>query len=424
MNFVNDFQLYIFLVILLIFTTLLAGFYPSLYISRYEPVTILQGRLSIGGAGRLTKILLTTQYTFTVIAMFASIAFVQNARYQDTLDMGFNRDQIIGVTVLNDNEYQKTLASMQANPKIEEVASAKNHIGRSNYMSILKNQTVEKEANMLDVGIGYLETMNLKIVKGRSFSNKLEASDSQNSIVVNEKLVEEYDWQEPIGKRLTINDSTTLTVVGVVKNFYMYGFWAPIDPVGIRLKSLRFQDDGTNSFIVAKVDLKNIKEVYDYLEEDWNDKITNKTFSGFFQDDLLKQAKEVNNNITVMFGFLGFVAFVLSSLGLYTLVSINLIKRIKEIGVRKVLGGGLGHIVYLINKEYFLLLLISSSLGVTLGYYLIDSMIASIFRYYKPMDVYTFAIPALTIIVVSLTIASLKTLKSAQANPVESLRFE
>jgi ABC-type antimicrobial peptide transport system permease subunit len=105
-------------------------------------------------------------------------------------------------------------------------------------------------------------------------------------------------------------------------------------------------------------------------------------------------------------------------------VSINLIKRIKEIGVRKVLGGGLGHIVYLINKEYFLLLLISSSLGVTLGYYLIDSMIASIFRYYKPMDVYTFAIPALTIIVVSLTIASLKTLKSAQANPVESLRFE
>jgi putative ABC transport system permease protein len=424
MNFVNDFQLYIFLVILLIFTTLLAGFYPSLYISRYEPVTILQGRLSIGGAGRLTKILLTTQYTFTVIAMFASIAFVQNARYQDTLDMGFNRDQIIGVTVLNDNEYQKTLASMQANPKIEEVASAKNHIGRSNYMSILKNQTVEKEANMLDVGIGYLETMNLKIVKGRSFSNKLEASDSQNSIVVNEKLVEEYDWQEPIGKRLTINDSTTLTVVGVVKNFYMYGFWAPIDPAGIRLKSLRFQDDGTNSFIVAKVDVKNIKEVYDYLEEDWNDKITNKTFSGFFQDDLLKQAKEVNNNITVMFGFLGFVAFVLSSLGLYTLVSINLIKRIKEIGVRKVLGGGLGHIVYLINKEYFLLLLISSSLGVTLGYYLIDSMIASIFRYYKPMDVYTFAIPALTIIVVSLTIASLKTLKSAQANPVESLRFE
>lgn len=204
----------------------------------------------------------------------------------------------------------------------------------------------------------------------------------------------------------------------------MYGFWAPIDPVGIRLKSLRFQDDGTNSFIVAKVDVEYIKEVYDYLEEDWNDKITNKTFSGFFQDDLLKQAKEVNNNITVMFGFLGFVAFVLSSLGLYTLVSINLIKRIKKIGVRKVLGGGLGHIVYLINKEYFLLLLISSSLGVTLGYYLIDSMIASIFRYYKPMDVYTFAIPALTIIVVSLTIASLKTLKSAQANPVESLRFE
>lgn len=424
MDFTEDFQLYLFLVLLLIFTTVLAGFYPSLYISKYQPVNILRGSLSIGGTSRLTKILLATQYTFTVIAIFASVAFIQNARYQETLDMGYNRDQIIGISLLNETQYQKIHASMLANPDIEQIASAKNHIGRGDYGQTLKNQDIELESDMLDVGIGYLETMGLDIVEGRFFSKDLEASDSKNSIIVNEKLVEAFDWKEPIGQRVSINDSTTLTVVGVVKNFYMYGFWAPIEPVGIRLKSLKFEDDGTYSFMVAKTNVNNVKQVYDYLEQEWNSKIPNKTFSGFYQDDLLREAKEVNNNILLIFGFLGTVAFVLSCLGLFTLVSINLIKRTKEIGVRKVLGGSLGHIVYLISRGYFVLLFISSLLGVTLGYYLIDALIASIFNNYKPMDVFTFGIPAVTIIVVSLTIAGLRTLKSATANPVKSLRYE
>ncbi|MEP3387005.1 MAG: FtsX-like permease family protein [Reichenbachiella sp.] len=424
MKFIEDYQLYLFLIGLLIFTTLLAGFYPALYVSKYEPVSILRGSLSIGGSGRLTKFLLACQYTFTVIAIFASVAFVQNAKYQDTLDMGFNVDQVIGVSILNDNEYQKALSSMMANPDILSVASAKNNIGFGNYGLTIKNQDVDVNVDMLDVGIGYLETMDLEIVEGRSFLKDLEASDSDGSIVVNEKLVEAFDWADPIGQRLAINDSTTLTVVGVVKNFYKNGFWGPIEPVGFRLRSLVFSDDTSQSYLVAKVDINKVTEVYDYLEQEWNSKITTKVFSGFYQDRILQQAKEVNNNITTIFTFLGIVAFILSSLGLFTLVSINLIKRIKEIGVRKVLGGELSHIVYLINKDYFLLLLISSCLGVTLGYFMIDGLIASIFTYYKNMDIITFATPIATIVFISLTIASLRTLKFAQVNPVTALRYE
>jgi putative ABC transport system permease protein len=424
MNFARDYGLYLFLIGLLIFTTLLAGLYPSLYISKYEPVSILRGSLSIGGSGKLTKFLLGAQYTFTVIAIFASIAFIQNAQYQETLDMGYDREQVIGISLLNDNQYQKTKASMLANPNITHIASARNHIGRGNYGATLKNQDQEMNTDMLDVGIDYLEAMGLEIVQGRSFSRDLEASDSQSSIIVNEKLVEEFDWVDPIGQRVSINDTTTLTVIGVVKNFYMYGFWAPIEGVGIRLSSLRFEDNGNYSFIVARTNLENVKEVYDYLEQDWNDNIPNKTFAGFFQDDLLRGARETNDNIVKIFGFLGIVAFVLSCLGLFTMVSINLIRRIKEIGVRKVLGGGIGHIIYLINRQYFVLLLISSVLGVTMGYYLIDSLISSIFTHYKPMDAITFLIPTITIIGVSLSIASLKTLKTAQVNPVNALRYE
>ncbi|MFY0652254.1 MAG: ABC transporter permease [Cyclobacteriaceae bacterium] len=423
-SFTADYGLYVFLTALLIFTTLLAGLYPSIYISRYKPVSILRGRLSIGGTGRLTKVFLAIQYTFTVMAIFASVAFIQNAHYQNTIDLGFNRDQTIGISILNNTQYEKVHAAMLANPDIVQFASAKNHIGRGNYILDLKNQDQEKRVSMLNVGIGYPETMDLKILQGRSFSKETEASDSQSSILVNEKLVEEFNWTDPIGQRVAINDSTTLTVIGVVQNFYMYGFWAPVDPVGIRLNKLKFEDDGTQSFIVAKTSATNVQSVYDYLEGEWNDQIPNKTFSGFYQDDLLKEAKTTNSNILTIFGFLGTVAFVLSALGLFTLVSINLIKKTKEIGVRKVLGGSLGHIVYLISRGYIWLLLISSLVGVTLGYYLIDGLIASIFKNYKDMDVWTFVIPCVAIISVSLTIAVLRTLKSAIRNPVLSLRYE
>jgi putative ABC transport system permease protein len=138
----------------------------------------------------------------------------------------------------------------------------------------------------------------------------------------------------------------------------------------------------------------------------------------------LRAAIEVNQNILTIFSFLGVIAFILSSLGLFTLVSINLIKKKKEIGVRKVLGGEISHIVFLISKGYFPLLFISSAVGVTAEYFLVDWLIASIFNNYKDMDVITFIVPIITIILISLTIAGLHTLRAATINPVNALRYE
>lgn len=424
MNFSEDIMLYVFFALLLVFTTIVAGLYPSLYISKYRPVSILRGTVSIKGTSTLTKILLGTQYAFTAIAIFASVAFIQNARYQETLDLGYDQDQVIGISLLNETQYQKVKTSMEAHPGITAFASAKNHIGRGNYGQTLKQEGLEVDANMMDVGIRYIETMGLEISAGRSFDPKLEASDSKSSIVVNEKLVEAFGWDDPIGKRVTVNDTVSLSVVGVVENFYLYGFWAPLEPLAFRLKSLRFEDDGTYSFIVARTNVSNVTEVYQYLESEWNDQIPNKTFAGFYQDELLSEAKKTNSNIVLIFSFLGSVAFVLSCLGLFTMVSINLVKRTKEIGVRKVLGGSMQHLVFLITRSYFLLLFISTVMGITAGYYLIDGLIASIFTNYKSFDPTTFAIPFLSIVGISLLIAGLRTFQSANANPVNSLRYE
>jgi len=419
MNFTENIGMYLFLFSLLIFTAILAGGYPSIYVSRYEPVKILRGTLEIGGASRLSKILLGLQFTITVMALFASIAFIQNATYQNELDMGFDRDQIIGVPLENNTEYQKMLASFQSNPAFKSIAGTGQHIGSWNYSRTLKSQDTELEVGMMNFGPNYVETLGLTILEGRSFKKELEKSDIKNSILVNERLVEEFGWKDPIGQRLSISDSVHLSVVGVMKNFYMAGFWEEIDPMAMRL-------DSTENFnyIVGKVDVANITDAYNYLENEWLAKIESKTFNGFYQEDLVKEAKEVNNNILILFSFLGIIAVVLSGVGLFTMVSLSVIKKVKEIGVRKVLGGSVGHIVALINRQFLVMLTVSSILGVIGGYFLIDALIASIFVYYKNMDLYTFLIPSATILIISLIISSIRIYRTAIQNPIDSLRYE
>lgn len=419
LNFVENYGMYLFLFGLLIFTAILAGAYPSLYVSRFEPVTILRGSTKIGGTSGLSKVLLTLQYAFTVLALFASIAFTQNATYQKELDLGYNREDVIGVQVENETEYKKMKAVFERNPNFISTAGTSEHIGRWEYSRTLKNADREVETNMMDFGPNYIATMDLKVLQGRGFTEDLLLSDKEQSIIVNEALVKEFKWEEPIGKRVAIDDTTKLTVIGVVADFYKDGFWNPIEPVGIRIET----EDAYN-FVVGKVSSDKLIDTYKAIEEEWAQEIPTRPYAGFYQDDLNKEAKTVNNNIVIIFSFLGLMAVVLSGIGLFTLVSLNVIKRIKEIGVRKVLGGSINHIIGLLNKDFIVLLVIASVLGVVGGYFLIDALIASIFAHYKSVDTLTFMLPVAIILICSLSISSFRILNAARRNPVESLRYE
>ncbi len=264
MDFTQNYQMYFFLFGLLFFTAILAGAYPSIYISSFEPVKILRGTLRLGGSSRFSRILLSAQYLFTVMALFAGIAFIQNAKYQETLDMGFNRDTIIGAQVDNHTDYLKLKAALASNPQFIDVVGSGNHIGRWDYSRTLKNEGSEIETFMLDFGPRYIEVMDLEILRGRPFKEELKESDHQNSLIVNEKLVKVFGWQNPIGKRVAMDDSTMLTVIGVVKNFHHNGFWREVDPYAMRLS-----EEEEFNFVIVKVSSSKLTAAFNYLEEKW-----------------------------------------------------------------------------------------------------------------------------------------------------------
>jgi putative ABC transport system permease protein len=160
------------------------------------------------------------------------------------------------------------------------------------------------------------------------------------------------------------------------------------------------------------------------MEEKWYDIAPNTPFNSQFQDESLAGTDYVNNNIEIMFRFLGVLALILSSIGLYTLVSLNVIKRIKEIGVRKVLGASVQQIVIMMNHQFFWLLLIFSTIGALGSYFLIDLLMASIFSVYQAASYFAVFVPLIGLLFVAVFIASIRIANSAVKNPVQSLRSE
>ncbi len=412
-------EIYLFLLALMIVTSVIAGAYPSIYVSRYEPVKILRGSLKVGNTSNLSKVLLMMQFGFTIMALVASMAFYQNALFQENADLGFEKETVIGATVKSKQEYIALRSAMEKNPDVLSIAGSANHIGFWNYGSTIKSGDVEREVLMMDFGPEYFQTMGLQMAEGRAFNKTLEESDRLNSIIVNEKFAETFGWTSAVGQRVSISDTVHLNVIGVIKNFYSDDFFSPIEPFAFRLSS----NDNVN-FLVARVASDKLVDSYEGMEQSWLDLFPDKPFNGFYQSDTLKEAKEVNANIVVIFVFLGIVSVILSVIGLFTLISLNVIKRVKEIGIRKVLGAEVSQILWLISKSFLLMVVIACALGAFGGYYLTDILIESIFKFYKPIGWMSFVIPFFIIIGAAGITSLLKIFGAATRNPVESLRYE
>lgn len=413
-----DTEIYYFLAGLLIVTSIIAGAYPSLYISAYQPVNILRGSLSLGGTNWFSKTLLGLQYMLTIIAMISALAFSNNAEYQANYDIGFEKENILAVRVETQSEYEKYSNLVRQMPEIQQVAGTSNHIGWWNYGRTLRAGEKEVEAGMMDFTLEYMDLMNLQLADGRFFDEDTYDFERQNSIMINETMAREFGWDEPVGKVVQIDDSTRLTVVGVIEDFYMYGFFEPVEPSGFRLA-----DRDNMNFVISKSNLSPVA-FRDEMEAKWYEVAPNTPFNSEFMAEELAGMDLVNKNIKIMFQFLGALALILSSIGLYTLVSLNIIKRVKEIGVRKVLGATINQILVMMNKQFFWLLLIFAVLGSVLSYLAIDALMASIFSVYQAISVFTVLVPLISLMVIAVSIASARILRTATRNPATSLRYE
>jgi putative ABC transport system permease protein len=407
-----------FLIGVLVLTGFLAGSYPALYISKFEPVSILKGKLKFGGTNYFTRILLGLQFGISLIAIISAIGFVQNARFQKAYDLGFDvRGSVIAW--MNDRgEFETYRNALQSNPDILSMAGARSGIFSNRSHEPVKQEAKQVEVDIIEVGDNYLHTMDLELLQGRDFVKDSE-TDQQESVIITEKMAKLFGWDNPVGKELIWKDTVKLYVVGLVKDVYTMGLWREMEPMMIRYV---LPDKYTQ--IVVSTKTENVSQINKFMTGQWNNIFPNRLYNGRMLVSDLQEVNNVNTNIVYMFSFLGAIAMMLSVTGLFTLVSLNIIKRMKEIGVRKVLGASVANITRIVNTEFVIILSIASVLGSWASFSLANLLMGSIWKYYQGVNSITFIISVGLLFIVSFVTIGYKVFTVATMNPVNTLRDE
>jgi putative ABC transport system permease protein len=410
---------WMFLVLLLLITGFVAGVYPAFRVSSFNPVNIIKGSNLFSGSGYLSLFLLALQFTISVMALVMGIVFARNAEFQRTLDLGYDRDKLI-VVPINRELFTSFRNEIISNPKIISAEGTMNHLGWGSYRRPVKDADKQLEVDVMDVGPGYAETMGLRLMEGRLFDKtRVTADRENNSIIVNQKLVKDFGWNEGVGKTITLYDTTTLRIIGIVEDFYMSGVWEAIEPAMIRLS-------GSDQFnvLAVRANPEDLPGVLDFISDKWKALGTNQLFSGRLQEDLMQEEKDINGSILKVNLFLAAVATLLSLIGMYNLVSLDIIHRTKEVGIRKIQGASIPVIMFIISRKFLIVLVVASLFGCAGGYYLSISLMDSIWDYFVRVSPGILISAALIMILATIMTLSIKITVAALKNPVDSLRYE
>jgi putative ABC transport system permease protein len=408
---------FVFLTLLLLSTAFVAGIYPAFYITSFKPVIILKGKLTFGGTNWFTRTLLTFQFAISLLCVICSVAYVRNAAYQRDFDLGYKKNGVVVAPVSGEDEFKAFRNALAMNKDIQVVAGSRNHVSDKYYKEPVKFESVQHHVEIVDVGDDYLKAMDISVLEGRDFAKDSE-TDKNESVLVSDAFVKQFKIEgNPIGKRLVWRDSVQLYIIGTVSNILTDGLWKAAAPV-----MLRYVGPDQYTQIVVSAAPEDLLRVNDYMKESWKKVSPYSLYSGQATDGNMYATLMINTNAVRIFGFIGIIAVLMSATGLFALLSLNILKKMKEIGVRKVLGASTGNIVRVINKEFMIILAVASTLGAALGYFMTDKMMDAIWEYYLPVNAVTLGICIGGLLGVAIVSVGYKTIVTALMNPVTTLR--
>lgn len=420
------------LITLTIVTAVLAGSYPAFYMSSFQPAEVLKGKFTLSNSsGRLRQGLVVFQFTVAIILICGMLVISHQLSFMKEKDLGFDPQAKIVIplrTADAKKKYESLKTSLKQMSSVNAVSAVDYPPGTIIFNDMVfymeggdMNSAILNRRNSIDAG--YMELLGIKLIAGRAFTNNRQA-DSQRKLIINRASAKKFGIEPDhiIGEKLYFDwqgQNYSFEVIGVMEDYNQTSLRDPIFPIVFELPEPTDQYD----FMVASVNPHGFSETISAIEAAWKDQVSDAPFEYTFLDDNIQRQYNEDQRISRIITSFAAIAMIVCSLGLYGLSSFMAERRLKEIGVRKVMGASATQIMAMMSREFVKLVMLAIIIATPLSWYVMNKWLQG-FEYRTPLNVFIFTYAGAGALAIALLTISYESLKAANTNPASTLRSE
>ncbi len=423
-----------------------SGAYPALILSGFKVIRILRGGNQSTGNLTTRKGMVVLQFLITVFLITTTLIMRKQLQYLQDKDLGFNYKAVVSTALSADPSAQRLSqiissgmengellkARLESHPEISNVAMGTHVFGTSGWANLAHTDDngIFRWFRMLAVDANYIDAFGIKIIEGRSFEEG-NGLDQRQSIILNEAAVKHFNLEDPIGKKLPGSEFGDHQIIGVTEDFHYTSLHSEVEPLVIVQNIIPIASGVSDADFVDSITPKlvftyngsNLSEATDILKKEWEEVFPNESWNFAFLDEQIKSQYESEIRMNKLIAIATFLSILIAALGLLGLSLLVVNSKIKEIGIRKVMGASPVSIFRLLAKDFSIQILIAIVLSVPITLWMMNNWLEN-FAYRTNIGIGLFLISGLASIVVAILVISYHTIRAARINPVESLRNE
>jgi putative ABC transport system permease protein len=430
LNLITNWKLLTGLISFAVIVGILAGVYPAFVVSGFNPALVLKGQQgSVKGKGGIRKVLVVAQFSISIVLLIATAITFQQLNFLNERDLGYDRNQVITLTYYGAlaQEYDAFYNEMVSSSAIKNIGRS-SRIPTGRLLDSQGSARAMKGDSLIDTGVNlkyvavdheFFDTYGIEVKAGRAFSKSIPTDDSL-AFIINEAAVRAIGWktnEEGIGKDF-VYGNTKGKLVGVVKDFHFESLHQEVAPMIFT----SYAQDGAN-YLTIKINGSEMQQGIAHLETIWNKMLPGRPFEYQFMDDRYARLYVNEQKSGTLFTIFSCLAIFIACLGLFGLATFNTMQRVKEIGIRKVLGASVPNILGLLSKEIIILIVLANIMAWPIAWIFMSKWLDT-FAYHINMNVLVYALAAMAAILLALITVSTQTIKAAMTNPATTLKYE